>query len=368
MGVYSSPPSPYYKVRAAVVDFNDKTGYGLGDAAGEQLETLVMRSDRFSLIDRQRLDDLLREQGLHNIVNPEELARPGRVRGVDYLFLGSITNFRVQVVREKFLGGVFDRVIKPVAPLDINTSKTVVKTDVGVDLKLVNTTTGEIVAKEFAEMSREDIASAWGLRVLGIGGNAENELRVDSDSQGKILRWALHETYKKMVPRIDRVFSKPPPELPPREPQSPREPRPVAPGAVTRPSSPSDYMGSDLYLAKAHPNSGRWVPSIMKTDPVGEKKQAEFTDVRSNKTFWSSKFSRTRPAPLEDIKVGATVSVMYDTFADRDAAAKRWKNRLYHWEESTVADVKSLDRQFFQAPCGGALRDIHLSNARVGVE
>jgi len=215
IGNYPARPATWHKVRVACNKFQDKTsnrmGYErpVGEQAGEQFETLVIRSDRFNVIERLQLENLLKEQGLEGVVDPAELAKPGKIRGVDYLFLGAITNFRVKINKTSTGGGIFDRVIRPIAPLDIDTSKTVVETQVGVDVKLVNTQTGEIVAKDFGEVKREDVASAWGVRVLGIGGDAKNELKIDADSQGKILRWALDESYKKMLPVIDSKFSRP---------------------------------------------------------------------------------------------------------------------------------------------------------------
>jgi curli biogenesis system outer membrane secretion channel CsgG len=214
IGNYPPPPAGLVKARAAVMEFQDKTEHEgrqqkpVGKQACEQFETLVMRSNRFGLVERGQLNTLLKEQKLDGIVDPSELAKPGRIRGVDYVFIGTITNFRVKINKTKTGGGIFDAFLKPIAPLDIDTSKTVVETQVGVDIKLVNTNTGEIVAKDFGEVKREDMASAWGLRILGIGGDAKNELVIDTESQGKILRWALDESYKKMLPPIDEKFSR----------------------------------------------------------------------------------------------------------------------------------------------------------------
>ena len=217
IGNYQAKPEPWTRVRVACNKFMDKTNNRashsrpVGEQAAEQFETLIVRADRFNVIERHQLENILKEQGLEGVVDPAELSKPGRIRGVDYMFLGAITNFRVKINKTKTGGGIFDAVIKPIAPLDIDTSKTTIETQVGVDIKLVNTTTGEIVAKDFGEVSRIDTASAWGVRVLGIGGDAKNELKIDEDSQGKILRWALDESFKKMLPPIDGKFSKPVP-------------------------------------------------------------------------------------------------------------------------------------------------------------
>jgi curli biogenesis system outer membrane secretion channel CsgG len=232
IGNYPPKPAGFSKSRAAIVDFQDKTESAkggdmrvsmkepgviefknasrspLGQQASDQFISLVTRSDRFTLIERTRLGDMLKEQGMSGVVDPSELAKPGKVRGIDYLFFGAITNFRVKANKVKTAGGIFDSVLGSIAPVDIDTSRTEVETQVGVDIRLVNTTTGEIVASEFGEVKRVDVASAWGLRILGIGGEAKNELIIDEDSKGKILRWALDESYKKMLPPIDAKFSR----------------------------------------------------------------------------------------------------------------------------------------------------------------
>lgn len=206
---YSQPPAGIKPVRAAVVEFVDKTGSNVSGPAGEQLETQVMATKRFSLIDRMRLKDILKEQGLEGIVDPAELARPGRVRGVDYMFFGVVTDFRLMSQRVQTAGGILDRALPRIAPLDIDTSKTVITSDIGVDIKLVNSTTGEIVSKQFGAMKKELTAKAWGVRVLGIGGDARNNVQVDRESHGKLLRHAVDDALRKMLPDIDAKLTQP---------------------------------------------------------------------------------------------------------------------------------------------------------------
>ncbi len=231
IGNYPPKPAGYKKPRAAIIGFQDKTETVRGRAmrvsmtepgvieirdasnsplaqqASDQFISLVVRSDRFSLIERTRVNDMLKEQGMTGVVDPAELAKPGKVRGIDYLFFGAVTNFRVKSNKIVKGGGFLDSVLGNIAPVDIDTSRTEVSTEVGLDIRLVNTTTGEIVASEFGEVKRTDTASAWGVRILGIGGDAENDLQIDEDSKGKILRWAIDETYKKILPPIDAKFS-----------------------------------------------------------------------------------------------------------------------------------------------------------------
>ncbi len=426
IGNYPPPPAGLAKARAAVLEFQDKTEHEgrqqkpIGAQAGEELETLVMRSGRFSLVERQQMSNLLREQRLEGIVDPAELAKPGRIRGVDYVFLGTITNFRVKVIKTKTAGGIFDMVIPRLAPIDIDTSKTVVETQVGVDIKLVNTNTGEIVAKDFGEVKREDVASAWGLRVLGIGGNAKNELIIDTESQGKILRWALDESFKKMLPAIDEKFSRPQPsycgvckvELPPGTkfcskcgasvakpkckcgaeleygarfctncgakvegaPPLPDRPAP-APGPQSAPPPPParDYMPEHLVLARFQ-DSPMLFPAILdkKGDGGGP---SVFVDVRTNMKIEGKEFFKTRPASEADLKPGAQVFVVNLMAAQAEGgydeaglAARAWGKMTVFWEESRMSEVVDAGKGLFKAAVAMQQRTVHVSNARVAVQ
>ncbi len=426
IGNYPPPPAGLTKARAAVMEFQDKTDSRwdryerpVGSQASEQLETLVMRSSRFSLVERQQLENVLREQNLQGVVDPVELAKPGRIRGVDYVFLGAITNFRVKMIKTKTAGGIFDAIIPAIAPLDIDTSKTVVETQVGVDIKLVNTNTGEIVAKDFGEVKREDVASAWGLRILGIGGDAKNELRVDADSQGKILRWALDESYKKMIPPIDEKFSRPQPsycgkckvELPTGQkfctkcgssvakpkckcgaeleygarfcgscgaklegvqplPDKPAPAPAPAPQSAPPPPPAKDYMPKHLVLARLQ-DSPMLAPAIL--DKKGEGDQpSQFVDARTNQKFEGKECFKTRPAGPADLKPGAQVFVINlmaaqteGRYEEPGVALRAWGKMMIFWEESRVTEVVDAARGLFKAAVFMQQRTIHVSNARV---
>jgi curli biogenesis system outer membrane secretion channel CsgG len=210
VGNYPPPPAgSTTRLRAGVMEFEDKSGQRVADAAGEQLETLALSSKRFNLIDRMAMKKLIKEQSLEGIVDPAELAKSGKIRGIDYMFVGSVTNFALKTEKTGNKGGFLDHapVIGGVAKVD--TSKTVITTDIGVDIKLINTTSGEIVSKQFGEVKKELSASAWGVRVLGVGGDARNNVQIDKDSQGKLMRYAVDEALRKMLPDIDDKISHP---------------------------------------------------------------------------------------------------------------------------------------------------------------
>ena len=217
VGVYEPPPAGVQPARLgipafAVKDVQDRSSAGqMSELAADQATTLAVRTERFDVIERAQLSKLLDEQGLEGIVTAGEMAKPAQVRGVDYLLLGKVTNFRVK--SEKSSSGVsLGRLPIPGAGGaaagigDWRNTNTTVKVDCGIELRLVDPTTGAVAAAEFSEYSRTDTIGSLGIAILGANAQSSADLKVDEDSQGKILRLALDECMRKMLPRIDRVL------------------------------------------------------------------------------------------------------------------------------------------------------------------
>jgi len=174
--------------------------------AADQLTTLADQTDRFQVIERSQIEQLLKEQGLQGVVDPEELSRPGRVKGVDYLFLGKITNLRVKAEKSATSVDVGDltEIFGLGSGFDYKNEKSSVTVECGVDIRLVDPTTSTILSSHFSEYKRTDSISATGLHVMGIGGESQAELQIDQDSRGKILRLALDDAVRKMLPQVDQ--------------------------------------------------------------------------------------------------------------------------------------------------------------------
>ena len=207
IGIYDMPPAGLKRVRVGVPQFFvenvisglDYKRKDISRDAADQLTTLADKTDRFEMIERAQMEQLLKEQGLEGIVDPAELAKPGRVSGVDYIFIGKITNMRVKAERSRSGAGILI-----VAWRDARTRITV---ECGVDLRLVNPTNGSVLISEFAEYKRTDSIRALGVNVLGlVGGGGAVNMRISEDSRGKILRLALDDCVRKMVQsgRLDR--------------------------------------------------------------------------------------------------------------------------------------------------------------------
>jgi len=62
------------------------------------------------------------------------------------------------------------------------------------------------VAANFSEYQRVDSLGSMGVSILGANSQADADLSVDADSQGKILRLALDDCIRKMMPKVDRAL------------------------------------------------------------------------------------------------------------------------------------------------------------------
>ena len=148
------------------------------------------------------MQQLLNEQGMKGIVRQDELADKGRVRGVDYLFVGKVTNFRVKEV-EATTGAGLARLGGIIGGVDVEKSQKHIQVDCGVDLRLVDPEDGSLLSASFGEYKRTDSVSALGVEILGTGVRSEGDLRLDKSNRGKILRLALDEALRRMLPDID---------------------------------------------------------------------------------------------------------------------------------------------------------------------
>jgi curli biogenesis system outer membrane secretion channel CsgG len=216
VGVYPPGPSISQRPRVGVPSFSVKgdavrgsSADALNDIAADQATTLLTNSDRFMMIERTQLEKLLDEQNLEGIVKPGELAKPGQVRGVDYLLIGRVTNLRVKTVRNNKgfgLGQIGGGVLGSAGLGDYKAEEVTITTDCGVDLRLVDPTTGEIMMASQSEYQKSDTASSMGVDILGANAEAGSDIQIDDDNKGKILRLAIDDAIRKALPKIDRVL------------------------------------------------------------------------------------------------------------------------------------------------------------------
>jgi curli biogenesis system outer membrane secretion channel CsgG len=133
------------KKRIAVVDFEDRSGWGhnIGTGLADMLVTELVKSGNFMVVERQELSKILEEQGLgmSGVVTPQSAAQVGQVLGVELMVMGSVTEFGE---KKSGLGGSIGR-------LGIGGKLSKKQARAAVDIRLVNTSTSEIVLAEKAE-------------------------------------------------------------------------------------------------------------------------------------------------------------------------------------------------------------------------
>jgi len=89
--------------------------------------------------------------------------------------------------------------------IDVSTQR--ITTECGVDIRLVDPSSGRVACAHFGEFQRTDTAKALGIRLAGAGAGGAADLTVEEDDAGNILRLAFDDAVKKMLPDIDKALA-----------------------------------------------------------------------------------------------------------------------------------------------------------------
>lgn len=111
------------------------------EAFTTMITTALVKTRRFEVIERQDLDKLLAEQGLAEagVVAEDLAAVSGHIRGVQFLMMGTVTKC-----------GFTEK------PIQVGSYKQTKKIlELGIDFKVVNTSTGNIALSDFVEVNEE---------------------------------------------------------------------------------------------------------------------------------------------------------------------------------------------------------------------
>jgi curli biogenesis system outer membrane secretion channel CsgG len=155
------------KARIAVSRFTDKTGKGwwsgqIGDGMSDMLSTALFNSNRYIVLERQQLSDVLAEQDLAGAgrVKKETAAPIGQIEGAELLITGAVTGYEPGA--SGLGGGIgggggggFGGIIAGFK-----------KSYLAIDVRVIDTKTSRILAATTVEGSATDIGGAIG----GFGG------------------------------------------------------------------------------------------------------------------------------------------------------------------------------------------------------
>ncbi|MCB0281177.1 MAG: hypothetical protein KDF60_01235 [Calditrichaeota bacterium] len=173
------------KKRVAVVNFEDAAGYGhnIGNGLSDMLITALVESKKFIVIERGELDQVMQEQGLGmtGAVTPQSAAKVGQLLGVELIITGSVSEFGT---KQDKIGGALSNLSGFNLGVSTESARSVV------DIRLVNTSTGEIITAKKAE-GEESSKSLDNIGVDGI--NFNNSSTWDKTILGKAARQSVEK-------------------------------------------------------------------------------------------------------------------------------------------------------------------------------
>ena len=157
------------KARIAVARFDVKAakahdvyGYAkIGDGLSEMLTTELFNTNRFIVLERQQLQDILKEQdlGASGRVKPETAAPIGQVEGAEILVYGAVTAFE-----PNYRGGGGGLVIPG---LNVGLGGGAKQAYMAIDVRVVDTRTSRILAATTVEGKSTDYGAIFGAVIGG---------------------------------------------------------------------------------------------------------------------------------------------------------------------------------------------------------
>jgi curli biogenesis system outer membrane secretion channel CsgG len=173
------------KRRVGVVDFENKTAYGqnrLGTSASDILITELAKSGKFIVVERDKLDSIMKEQklGMTGAIDANTAAKVGKILGLNAIVTGAISQFGTETEGSEYL---------------ITQSKSqVVKCTV--DIRVVDAETGQILyADSGSGLGRKHTGG-----VLGLGTRAG----YDESLEGEALRAAIVKFTNNIVTQVEK--------------------------------------------------------------------------------------------------------------------------------------------------------------------
>jgi curli biogenesis system outer membrane secretion channel CsgG len=182
------------KARVAIMNFENNStwswwGDNLGAAAADELTTQLVKTGKFTVIERTQLASILAEQslGASGAVTQATAAKIGKLLGVQLIMTGSITQFSIQRTSVGFsgIGGSYSNA------------------ESKLDVRLISTETGEILG----------VAEGQGNKRMGGGffRGAGAERTFDQGAAQEALRPAVENVVKAIAAQGDKFAAIQPP-------------------------------------------------------------------------------------------------------------------------------------------------------------
>jgi len=169
-GAAALPPYSGPKARIAVADFDVKAAKATGEIGSglrEMLVTALINSNRFSVLERQALSAVMQEQELSSsgAAQPGAGAQRGKIKTADLIITAAVTEFEPQASGGRAGigggGGIGSGILGGALGGGLN------KAHMALDIRIVDTSTSEVLAATREQGQATDIAGGIGIGFLG---------------------------------------------------------------------------------------------------------------------------------------------------------------------------------------------------------
>jgi curli biogenesis system outer membrane secretion channel CsgG len=196
----AQPPSTGPKQRIAVSKFGAigsftaaYSGWDIGGGLAAQLTTALVESGRYIVVERAELGAVLREQdtAAQRIVSAETAAQVGQVLGAQLLVVGNVTEFD-----QKKGGGMSLNVMGG----SLGKQSTVGA--VGIDVRVIDTTTGQVIQSKHTEgkVVQKNVSAGINVKAVTFGSDQFNGTPL-----GQATRQAIEQAAGLIAQATERV-------------------------------------------------------------------------------------------------------------------------------------------------------------------
>ncbi|MGH7266529.1 MAG: CsgG/HfaB family protein, partial [Candidatus Rokuibacteriota bacterium] len=199
------------KARVAVARFTDKTGKGwwhgaIGDGMAEMLATALFHTNRYILLERQTVSDVLREQdmGAAGRIKKGTEAAIGEIEGAELLITGAVTEFEGA---QSGVGGGIGGIGGSVGRILGGIAGGLKNAHMAIDVRVIDTRTSRIVAATSVEGKATDFSLGGALAGAGGGGALGGALGGWSKTPiEKALRICIQEATRFIVTKTPQTY------------------------------------------------------------------------------------------------------------------------------------------------------------------
>lgn len=187
-------------------DVKVRTRGSMGNGMADMLTNALLNSGCFRVVDRQTIDDILKEQdfGASGRVDPATAANIGKLTGAQLIVKGIVTEFK----EVKSGGGIGVRVLG--APVGVARWKA----HIGFMIQIINVETGELIISKSVDADRTStglIAAGGAGGVFGVGGFYQSKAMGDALEEAIISATAILADERGSLPppvAVERVAGK----------------------------------------------------------------------------------------------------------------------------------------------------------------